>query len=94
MSEPKKPQDHKSKSDTYEWTTPAGVSLKLQPFGRIKAGVFRQVRNMSDLDATFTLLEAAADEKNLAIVDALEYEDIDKLFLDWSTDSRVEVPQS
>lgn len=94
MSEVKKPEDHKAKSEPYVWTSPDGREVTLKAFDRLPAGIFRKAKNMDEMEATFALIEAATDEAGLEVVDELPIGDLDQLFDAWSDASEASLPQS
>lgn len=68
----------------FEWTTPAGDVVELLPFDTIPSGVFRKARKLDSADQIFTLLEAAASEEHLALLDELPGSVIGECFAAWS----------
>lgn len=79
-------------ADLFTYTTPLGVDIDLKPFKSIPSGVFRKARHLNYLDQIFALIEEAADEENLAKVDALPVDQIDALFEAWADGA--DVPKS
>jgi len=57
-------------------------------------GVSRKLRNASDADQTFGMIEAAADEKNLALVDDLTQEQYAEFQKAWAVDSGIDLGES
>lgn len=96
---PAQPQDHKAKkvvddSPTFEWTAPGGAKVTLTKFENLPAGVFRKVRGLDDMDATFTLVEAGTNADGLEVIDALPLHQLNALFDAWSAGSGVALPES
>lgn len=82
----KQPQDRKPPQDATEqfvWFSKSGVQIILPPVGSIPAGLWRKVRRMDDLDATFTMLEGVLDEEALAVLDALSLDELDDMSTQW-----------
>lgn len=84
----RQPQDHKPPQDTGEpmgltWVSKSGATLRLPPIGSVPAGVWREVRRMNDMDATFTMLEHILDEEALAVLDALSLAEVNDFFGQW-----------
>jgi len=73
------------------------VGTKTIALTRIKdlpIGVTRKLRNASEEDQAFGLLEAAVDEKNLALVDELDAAQFNALQTAWLKDSGVTLGES
>lgn len=79
-------------ADVFTFTTDSGETIELAPFKSIPSGVFRKARSLNYLDQIFSLIESAADEENLAKVDAIPVDQIDALFEAWADGA--DVPKS
>lgn len=68
--------------------TSAG-KVTLPRFGDCPVGIIRKARKAGGAEATFAVLEAMADEKNLAIIDQLPRDEFNQLMQDWNQDSEI-----
>lgn len=83
MPTPKQPQDHKAKtseaSDCFSFEHD-GETYTLKPtIEHITTGFLRENRKLNDLDAFFTILEALADDEQLAAVDSMTHKEFGQL---------------
>lgn len=81
-------------ADRFEWTTEDGRTVSLVPFDRLPSGVFRKARRGSELDMTFDLIEAGADEDTLAVLDDLPVPALNELFSAWTDAAGTDLPKS
>ena len=81
----KKPQDHKKSvaEDVFEFEH-GGETHTLPRFGSWSAGLVRRVRKLSDVDASFTILEEVADPETLAVIDSMPLERFNELQQEWA----------
>lgn len=63
--------------------------LTLPRFGELPFGVARKIRKVSEEEQLFILLEEAADEASLEIIDTIPMSEIEKLMQAWMKDSGV-----
>lgn len=70
-------------TEQFHWTSPDGIEITLPHVSKIKAGVLRKSRKLNELDFVFTVIEAVADEANLAKIDELGADEINDLFGEW-----------
>lgn len=98
MPAPKKPQDHQSKADadeptTYTHTLPDGRSFTLPLLSQLKTnlGFKRRIRRMSETDQMIEVIELAADEKALAVLDTFDDEELAAFSKDWAEASGIDV---
>ena|SRR5690554_6166340 len=91
----KKPQDHKKSvaEDVFEFEH-GGETHTLPRFGSWSAGLVRRVRKLSDVDATFTILEEVADEAALAAIDSMDLDEFNRLQQDWMEHGGVTLGES
>lgn len=90
----KKTQGRKTPSEgdyTFEFD---GETYALPPYKRIKSGLIRKVRRMSDIDATYTILEeicrpGSGYEASLEALDEMESADFDRVMTGWLKHSGV-----
>lgn len=78
--------------EPFVYTAKSGEDITLVNFAAIPAGVFRRCRALSGMEQTFAVIEAGADEENLAKVDALPVSELEALFTEWSDGA--DVPNS
>ena len=76
-------------ADRFTYTSEAGETIELAPFSSIPTGVFRKARHEDSLSQVFLCIEAAADEENLAKVDALPVAEVNDLFEAWADGASV-----
>lgn len=69
--------------EKFHWTTPSGAEIVLPRIDQIKTGVIRKVRNLSETDQMFTLLEEIADEATLALIDDLTGSELEAMAEAW-----------
>jgi len=81
----KTPQDHKKSADEdrFEFEHD-GEAYSLPKFGSWSAGLVRRVRKLSDVDASFTILEEVADPETLAVIDSMPLERFNELQQEWA----------
>lgn len=91
----KRPQDHKkpASQDVFEFEH-HGRTYTLPKFGSWSAGLVRRVRKLSDVDATFTILEEVADEETLAAIDSMSTDRFNELQQDWAEHAGVSLGES
>src|SRR5690606_5381085 len=85
MTAPRKqPKDHKKPADedVYEFEH-NGETYTLPPYKSIKPGLMRRVRKLTDMDATFTILEEIAPKDTLAALDDMTMERFDAVITGW-----------
>ncbi|HEX5541110.1 MAG TPA: hypothetical protein VFX60_06040 [Micromonospora sp.] len=80
----KKPQDRKKPDaeDVFEFEH-GGETYTLPRYGSIKPGLIRRIRKLSDLDATFTILEEVANADALAALDDMSMDEFNQVQRDW-----------
>jgi hypothetical protein len=87
MPEPKQPQDHKPKaSEPFVWTAPDGRTVKFKPYNRLPFDLFRQARNMSELESIFLFVEYAVSKKDQEVLydaSVVTIEDVNQAIADW-----------
>lgn len=79
--------------EKFHYTTTAG-KVSLPKFKTLKFGVVRKLRTMPEYEQVYFLLEQAADDKTLAILDELQMEELGALLTAWQEDSMVTVGES
>lgn len=91
----KKPQDHKKPAaeDAFEFEHD-GETYTLPKFGSWSAGLVRRIRKMSDVDASFTIIEQVAEPDALAAIDAMTLEEFNQLQQDWADHAGVSLGES
>jgi len=91
----KKPQDRKKPSTedvfTFEYE---GNWYTLPKFRSWSAGLMRRIRKLSDVDATFTVLEEVADAKTLAAIDSMSLDEFNALQQAWVDHAGVSLGES
>jgi hypothetical protein len=80
--------------EIFTWTTESGVTVTLPPAGRLKSGLLRKLRNGTDLDFMYGLLEEVLDEENLEKTDNLELEELEAMFRAWQAGAGASRPES
>lgn len=80
----KQPQDRRKPADEdlYEFEH-NGERYTLPPYKSIKPGLMRRVRKLTDMDATFTILEEIAPKDTLAALDDMTMERFDEVITGW-----------
>ena len=76
---------------TFEWK---GKTYTLPKFGNWPMGLFRQVRRLDEVDATFTILEAVASPEVLAVIDKMTPDEFGKVMSDWQAHAGVTLGES
>jgi len=76
---------------TFEWN---GKTYTLPKFGNWPMGLFRRVRKLDDVDATFTILEAVASPEVLAVIDEMTPDEFGKVMSDWQAHAGVTLGES
>lgn len=66
----------------FTWTAKSGATITLET-SELRAGIFRRIRHLDDMDAMFTLLESVADGDALAVIDDLPLSELPDLFQSW-----------
>jgi hypothetical protein len=74
---------------TFTYPAESGTLIDLLAFHLIPSGVFRKARHLDGMAQTFAVIEAGADEENLAKVDALPAHELGALFDAWSDGASV-----
>lgn len=91
----KKPQDRKKPAAEDVFTFEHdGRMYTLPKFGSWSAGLMRRIRKLSDMDATFTILEEVADTKTLAAIDSMSLDDFNALQKAWADHAGVTLGES
>jgi len=81
----KKTQDRKKLSTEDVFTFEHdGRTYTLPKFGSWSAGLMRRIRKLSDVDATFTILEEVADAETLAAIDSMSLDEFNELQQAWA----------
>lgn len=81
----KKPQDRKKPATEDVFTFEHdGKTYALPKFGSWSTGLMRRIRKLSDVDATFTVLEEVADAKTLAAIDSMSLDEFNALQKAWA----------
>ena len=73
-------------TDTFTWTSPSGVEIKLPPLKRVKAGIIRRHRKSDPIDFIFSVVEETTDAEMLARIDDLPSDEVNDLFAAWQAD--------
>lgn len=63
--------------------------ITLPKFGELPFGVVRRMRKADEEEQLFILLEEAADEADMAVIDTIPMNEIEKLMQAWMKDSGV-----
>jgi len=74
-----------SPADRFVWTSPDGVSITLPAVRRVKSGTLRKLRNSSELDLMYGVLEDMLPPDELAKTDELDMEQLEALFAAWQS---------
>lgn len=90
----KQPQDHKTAKVAFTWETPDGDTINLPSLNAITAGMIRKHRKLDDMDFMFTILEEVVPAEELAKVDNLGVNDVERMFSEWQKSDGATVPQS
>jgi hypothetical protein len=84
MPEVKQPQDHQPKADApFVWTAPDGRKVKFKPYNRLPFSLFRNARNVSELESIFAFIEYAVTEKDQKVLDDCTIEQINDAIAAW-----------
>lgn len=91
----KKPQDHKKPAgeNVFEFEH-GGETYTLPRFGGIKQGLIRRIRKLSDVDATFTILEEVASPETLEALDDMTGDEFNAVIREWMEHSGVTLGES
>lgn len=82
-------------SEKFVYTTEAGEKVELTPQNKAaNPGFLRKNRSKSDEERMWLLIERAADEAALEVIDELESDEFNKLMEAWAADSGVELGES
>ena len=90
----KQPQDRRKPDDEVYEFEHNGETYTLPPYKSIKPGLIRRVRKLSDMDATFTILEEMAPPESLAALDDMTQERFDEVIAGWLEHSGVTLGES
>lgn len=71
-----------------------GTELRFPSLSYLKPGLIRKIRNRSDIDAMYTLLEEVLDEKSLEILDEMDPDAYAELIDEWREHSGVSLGES
>lgn len=85
----KKPQDHKKAVEPFVWESPSGETVTFKPFLRLPIRVFRAIRELSELDAMFTMIDEAVSKADRAVLDEQPVEDLEGIVEAWQKASGV-----
>lgn len=81
--------------EKFHFTSEDGVKITLPRFGQaFKAGWMRKHRHEDSSELGWKMIETAADEKNLKLVDELSLDDFNKLTDAWLSNSDTTVGES
>ncbi|MBF6584433.1 hypothetical protein IU414_06620 [Nocardia farcinica] len=70
------------------------VEVRLPSLSYLKPGLIRRIRNLSDIDAMYTLLEAILDEDVLAVIDDMDPDEYEAMLTAWREHSGVSLGKS
>jgi hypothetical protein len=76
-------------SEKFHYRTESGAEIVLPRFNNTPVGVIRKLRNASDLDQAFGILEAVADEAALAEIDKLGATEFNAFASAWRDESQM-----
>lgn len=80
----KKPQDHKAPVEPFVWTAPDGRTVSFLPFTKMPLKLFRQVRDMDELEGTFAFLDFAVKKKaDREVLDEQALDDVLQAIEQW-----------
>lgn len=88
----KKPENDFVKDDFV--TELDGVEIRLPSLSYMTPGIVRVIRNMSDIDQTFTILEKSLTAEAMAKVDTLDPEEFNDLLIAWRDHSGITLGES
>lgn len=71
-----------------------GVEVRLPSLGYLKPGLIRKLRNLSDIDAMYTLLELTLSAEALAVLDDMDPDAYAELIEAWRVHSGVALGES
>lgn len=71
-----------------------GVEIVIPRFKNIPVGIIRRVRNQSEVEQIFTVLEEVTDETTLAVIDGMDTEQLQAFIAAWQGDSKVALGES
>lgn len=81
---PKQPQDHKDKADEpFVWTAPDGRKVKFKPYNRLPFSLFRQARQVPELESIFLFVDYAVPERDRQVLDDCTIDDINNAIAAW-----------
>jgi hypothetical protein len=80
--------------EKFHYTSKSKKIIVIPKFKNIPSGIIRRNRDKSDLDQVFEAIEAITDDKTLAIIDALDAEELGQFVKAWQEDSKVTVGES
>jgi cytoplasmic iron level regulating protein YaaA (DUF328/UPF0246 family) len=71
-----------------------GEEYTLPSFAAMRSGLIRQIRNMDEADALYTVLEEVADERTLARIDDMPLNELAELMQAWQAHAGVSLGES
>lgn len=81
--------------EKFHYTTSTGKKITLPKFQDLMTfGLARKLRKLDQAEQVFELVEAAADEDALAVIDTFRHDEIEPFFAAWQADSGVTVGES
>ena len=80
--------------EKFHYTTEPNKKITLPKFDALPFGVVRRIRNADDTEQFFLLLEEAADERSLKVIDDMPMPEIADLVEAWQKDAGVSVGES
>ena len=80
--------------EKFHYTTESNKKITLPKFDALPFGVVRRIRNADDTEQFFLLLEEAADERSLKVIDDMPMPEIADLVEAWQKDAGVSVGES
>lgn len=79
--------------EKFEYDTGEGI-IYLPNMKRLKSGVLRKIRNLTDADQMYTLFELVLTDDQLALLDELDGDELEVLVKEWNEFSGVSLGES
>ncbi len=73
-------------AEQFRWTAPDDSEIVLPRMNKIKGGMIRRYRKLSDVDMMFSIVEELVDAETLAQIDDLDQGAMNDLFAAWQKD--------
>lgn len=80
--------------EKFHFTADDGAEIVLPSMNSLKGGLLRKYRKLDSLDFLYSIIEEVADEDEIAKLDNLERDELNRCFEKWQKFDGVTFPQS